>query len=95
MERRPEVEWFADAMEAALRANDHKPGWKNDDPWALQARLFEEAKELQRAVREREGAEKILKEAADVANFAMMVADVCRVKRFLPGIGREDGTGER
>lgn len=70
-------------MEAALKANDHKPGWKGDHPLDLMTRLREESVELGGEVvagsrtsleawRARVGAE-----AADVANFAMMVADVC------------------
>lgn len=74
-ELRPEVEAFAQAMECALRANDHKPGWKNDAPSALIDRLYQEVRELDRTPMAAPDA--VLKEAADVANFAMMVADVC------------------
>lgn len=89
---RPEVRAFADLMEAKLRANDHKPGWKADDPEALLRRLAQEHDELGDAVRwhknydtsDRGGrlgpvhrAGVIGAEAADVANFAMMIADVC------------------
>jgi NTP pyrophosphatase (non-canonical NTP hydrolase) len=73
-------------MEEQLRANDHKPGWKKDDARDLIGRLREETSELYSAVNgwlvcptdemEHE-ADHVLKEAADVANFAMMVADVC------------------
>lgn len=77
---RPEVRAFALAMEERLRANDHKPGWKSDRPLALLKRLFEEADELEGAVRDHEeerGGHVVRAEAADVANFALMVADVC------------------
>lgn len=79
---RPEVEAFADAMEAQLLANDHKPGWKRDFPSELLRRLKEESTELSRELREWDGSnanspKRVLKEAADVANFAMMIADVC------------------
>lgn len=92
---RPEVAAFALAMEAQLKANDHKTGWKNDDPRGLFARLVQESDELKNELRE-DGcgcrsagecghifyrwsgtAKAILKEAADVANFSMMIADVC------------------
>lgn len=43
---RPEVLAFAQTMEEQLRANDHKPGWKNDPPIDLIARLREEVEEL-------------------------------------------------
>lgn len=80
---RPEVVAFANLMERQLRANDHKPGWTGENPWPLLDRLYEEANELRDelqpgsrtdalAWRVRLGAE-----AADVANFAMMIADVC------------------
>ena len=83
VELRPVVRAFAEAMELKLRENDHKPGWKDDDPEILVDRLMEEVGELQYEVeglssnREWPGErEKVLREAADVANFAMMVADV-------------------
>lgn len=88
---RPEVRAFADLMEAQLRANDHKPGWKNDNDLDLFERLGEESAELLSAlhrhakrlswgdgwVMETDTEERIGREAADVANFAMMIADVC------------------
>ncbi|MEL6323782.1 MAG: hypothetical protein AAFQ84_06090 [Pseudomonadota bacterium] len=83
---RPEVRAFADLMEAQLKANDHKPGWKNDDPDALWKRLQQEATELYAGLAKwtdgiQSGLiadpETIGNEAADVANFAMMIADVC------------------
>lgn len=97
---RPEVVAFADAMEAQLKANDHKPGWKNDDPHALLKRLVEETAELKAVLPNRiepcshrglsecnhlfpnggwsdHDHNAVLKEAADAANFAMMIADVC------------------
>lgn len=91
LELRPEVAAFAQAMEAQLRANDHKPGWKGIEPDALLDRLREERRELEVAVLQIEVyamgncspantthyVGRVVKEAADVANFAMMVADVC------------------
>lgn len=75
---RPEVAAFADAMENKLRANDHKGGWKNDINLDLYYRMEEESRELLTAVATGR-VDEILGEAADVANFAMMVADVCGV----------------
>ncbi|NBJ13243.1 hypothetical protein [Microvirga arsenatis] len=74
---RPEVLAFALLMEQQLRANDHKPGWKNDAPVVLMDRLHEEAAELHEALKQGDYREHIALEAADVANFAMMIADVC------------------
>lgn len=70
---RPEVRAFADAMEEQLSANDHKGGWQRDTALSLLRRLREETTELARAIG---GEGDVLKEAADVANFAMMIADV-------------------
>ncbi len=82
---RPEVAAFAMLMEEKLLLNDHRPGWKNDAVGALVARLYEEVRELvcaARDPRDRDPADRrdpaeIGREAADVANFAMMIADVC------------------
>lgn len=74
-ELRSEVIIFAQMMERQLKANDHKTGWKNDAPFDLMERLWEEANELNNTPFVL--ADKIGKESADVANFAMMVADVC------------------
>jgi len=80
---RPEVRAFADLMEAQLRANDHKPGWKGEEWWPLLCRLREETLELQDALGPGSRTDlpawsaRVGSEAADVANFAMMIADVC------------------
>lgn len=89
---RPEVQAFADLMEQQLRANDHKPGWKGEDAISdLFPRLIEEAEELQEALQQwavrvgwgesalylPQNVARVGREAADVANFAMMIADVC------------------
>lgn len=74
---RPEVVWFASAMEQKLRANDHKRHWRDMSIQYLSMRLTQERKELYAAIASGD-ATKVLNEAADVANFAMMVADVVR-----------------
>lgn len=73
---RPEVRAFADAMEARLLANDHKGGWSKDLPEWLLGRCEDELFELRRSIQWASG-HAVLDEAADVANFAMMIADVC------------------
>ncbi|MEO8806407.1 MAG: hypothetical protein ABI433_10005 [Burkholderiaceae bacterium] len=93
---RPEVINFAYAMERRLRANDllkGNTGWKNDTPGALMQRVWEEVQKLQVAlvVWPRDTAEytaSIGKEAADVANMTMMVADVCDA--FYLDVGDDD-----
>lgn len=90
-EWRPEVVAFADLMEAKLRENDHKGGWKTEDAEDLFGRLGAECVELSEAIGLwriqddwRSAAlhlpacrKNVAREAADVANFAMMIADVC------------------
>ena len=83
---RQEVLVFARLMEKELRANDHKRGWKNDSAVILAQRVREEADELWEAAKaycwnypnspRACDREIIAEEAADVANMAMMVADV-------------------
>jgi len=73
---RAEVRWFAEQMELTLRANEHKGGWQNCNHDYLMSRLHEEVEEIH----ELEGVEDIdpqaiVRECADVANFAMMIAD--------------------
>ena len=68
----PCVQWFANEMQRELHANNHKTGWDNlSQKWLLN-RLKQEVGELERAV---ESGKNIVSEAADVANFAMMIAD--------------------
>lgn len=74
---RREVREFARAMEAKLVANDHKGGWRGDSAPDLHKRLVEESAELKEALHDlKTSKQTILHEAADVANFAMMIADV-------------------
>jgi NTP pyrophosphatase (non-canonical NTP hydrolase) len=98
---RPEVARFAELMEQKLRANDHKGHWRGSSLSYLIARLREECGELIDAVLYEEDSTPghITEEAADVANFAMFIADVAGAldvdadqsirlnKRALPGEG--------
>jgi hypothetical protein len=80
MRVREEVRRFAQMMELKLKANDHKGGWQNCSPLFLLGRLKEETAELEQEIRKWFLADKeqIIKEAVDVANFAMMIADLAR-----------------
>lgn len=75
MKLRDEVKWFAEKMETELLENDNKGGWR--DCWIedMLARIPEEYKELLEAVASKD-AHRVISEAADVANFALMVADI-------------------
>ena len=79
-ELRPEVQDFAHAMEIALRRNDHKGGWRECRLTWLVERLYQEADELARAITSGAPHAEIEREAADVANFAMMIADVAKLE---------------
>ena len=73
---RSEVLEFATIMEKKLAEHDDRPGWKHCTPEWLLDRLLEEVMELRWSVLGN-GEDDIPREAADVANFAMMLADVC------------------
>jgi len=70
---RPQLAWFANEMEQQLEANDHKSGWQYSTLKQLLRRLKQEVGELERAIEK--GKPLVVEEAADVANFAMMIAD--------------------
>lgn len=84
----PIVLEFAKRMEAKLEKNRHKgdrEAWLNEDPDDLLERLREEVCELDNAMVAQVkatkftrtwNAEQIANEAADVANFAMFIADL-------------------
>jgi len=66
---------FAVIMEKKLKRNDHKGGWVGEDIDYLLDRLDEEVVELRKAIEKEHIGKRIKNEAADVANFAMMIAD--------------------
>lgn len=74
--RWPQVDALAVAMKERLDANAHKPGWRGDYADDLIERIEDETGELRRAVAAGKPPAEILRESADVANFAMMVADI-------------------
>ena len=82
MQVRESVKWFAEQMENKLKENDKKGGWDDCNIYWLIQRIREETNELLSAVNLNRdlGAtkENIIREAADVANFAMMIADIAR-----------------
>ena len=81
---RPSVLEFALLMEEKLKQNDSKGGWSKCDFPYLVERLKEETKEMEQAIdevmmfnkyRSHPRIMKVKYEAADLANFAMMIAD--------------------
>ena len=84
IELRPEVQAFAEAMELKLRENDHKGGWKNCKFHYLDGKLHIELLEMERAywcllgdAKNKEKLAELCMECADIANYVMMIADVC------------------
>jgi hypothetical protein len=83
------VLWFAGEMESKLRANDHKSDWLGIPLNELLTLLRAEVVELEQAVAAMQAKPRkdrtlmatfalmddVVKEAADVGNFAMMIAD--------------------
>lgn len=93
---RDPVRRFALAMETKLRRHDKERGengWEGDDLLRLTRRLREETDELVQACRaEPISMQALVSEAADVANFAMMIADAAGAlaRTPLPGLPTED-----
>ena len=72
---REEVVKFALLMEKKLKENDSKGGWSKCEYDYLLQRIDEEVVELKHSIRVNGSDRKIGRECADVANFAMMIAD--------------------
>ena len=70
---RHELKVFTSIMEHKLALNDHKGGFEDGDPKALLILLEHEVAELKQSIEDGDYFE-ILTEAADVANFAMILA---------------------
>ena len=68
------VDMFAELMMEKLRRNRHKAHWKHVDKTWLLGRLKDELKELEEAM-EAGDSLSLVYECADVANFAMMIAN--------------------
>jgi NTP pyrophosphatase (non-canonical NTP hydrolase) len=83
------VTHFAKLMQHQLDANTHKDGWDDMPSIWLYLRAQEEMGELFRAIREEPNPERLRQEAADVANFLMMVLER---RGALPEAGFEDQT---
>lgn len=79
---REQVEWFAEQMESKLQENDSKGGWDNCNLYWLVSRIYDEVKELTRAIDVNldfgDNQKDIISESADVANFVMMIADIAK-----------------
>lgn len=74
MKLREELRTFVQLQEKVLQDNDHKFGWKDVPNSQLLSLLKLEIKELEEALLDGCN-EDISWECADVANYAMMIAD--------------------
>jgi len=67
---------FSQHMQEKLQENNHKRGWEDLSAKQLLRRLRTEVRELEKALDSRVlRPREIAREAADVANFAFMIAD--------------------
>ncbi len=69
------IEKFIYDMVNKLEENSHKGGWEKCDMTYLYHRAAQEIEELKEALFNRK---RVVSECADVANFAMMIADNIR-----------------
>jgi len=77
---RPEVKAFADLMEAKLREHDARKGaqgWKGMHWQPLLDMLGEHLHKFDDRLQSAQGPAQAGRDAADIANLAMMIADVC------------------
>jgi len=72
---RPDLQRFFDAMIYKLRRNKHKGRWEDLDIPKTVERMRDEIAELEEAISEGSTVE-VLFEAADVANFALITANI-------------------
>ena len=72
---RPELVKLMVFCEQKLRENEHNGHWTNCEMSYLTKRLYDEFAELRRAIDKKASQETIFRECADIANFAMMIAD--------------------
>jgi len=88
---RIQIQIFSKHMEALLRENDHKGGWEGSTYGYFLDHIEVHLIKLRQAL-ERRDTHDIVHEAADLANYAMMIAD--NVKNRRPGgmTHAKDGT---
>ncbi len=72
---RPAVKYFAETMEKRLMENEHKGGWKDCKPEFLLSELRKNLAYLEENLNKGETKEDVCRRAANIANFAMMIAN--------------------
>lgn len=95
--RERSANWFATQMNVKLQENTHKGGWLHCNQWWLLERLKDEVKELEEAMGQAAHGEiriqEVIRECADVGNFAMMIADKANIEREIGNGGKVDASG--
>jgi hypothetical protein len=87
---RPVVRQFAYHLEKVLQEHDWKGGWRHVTREVLLKRLEDEVAELDRALHDEGAKHDPKREAADVANFALMIWDLSRAPHQIDG-GKKPG----
>ena len=79
MRLRPEVQKFAEEMERELRVNEHKGDWGDCNEEFLISEMNRNIVRLIQTIERDNGnglfADTVIRRCANVANFAMMIAD--------------------
>lgn len=78
---REALKFFAKKMEEELKKNEFRGSWRDQNPEMVLSKLWDEVYDLDDQVENyldgKGDRDQILKEAVDVANYAMFVADIC------------------
>ena len=74
------VLWFSAKMKDELLKHLDRPGWQGESLGYLRERLEEEFQELDDLMATIPERKDVISECADIANFAMMIADIYRKK---------------
>lgn len=72
----PKIKTFVDAMVFKLAKNSHKGAWEDVEFATARRRLMQEVEELDSAVQHGGNVIELILEAADVANFALIIANI-------------------
>lgn len=113
-----EIAWFAEQMQQKLSENEHKDSWNSESLQGLNLGMLSEQWEMLEAIKALlddlvapgkgaplRRARELIRECADVANFAMMIADNAALLAFekteeppqdaLGQLGRHPGPSSR
>jgi hypothetical protein len=91
IELRPEVRAFAEAMETKMLANDHRGGWDATDYDYIWTEIHRHLGKMTLHVYQ--DRDKILPDAADVANLCMILCDILGVLNAASDAGADKERG--